>query len=124
MPFVRKTDSQGSQPSTDTRNLFIGRTGELLFFVQNILKPEEPSHNIISIWGQGGVGKSTLLARFIDEAHSAEFKDCCLTALVDERQTTPLSLMEKFAEQLHMKGEFEKALKQYKEALRKQQTER
>ncbi len=49
MPFVRKTDSQGSQPPTDARKLFIGRTGELLFFVQNILKPEEPTHNIISI---------------------------------------------------------------------------
>ena len=50
MPFVRKTNSQGSQPSTDTRKLFIGRTGELLFFAQNILKPEEPIYNIISIW--------------------------------------------------------------------------
>src|SRR6266566_7260770 len=123
MPFVRKADSQGSQPPTDTRNLFIGRTGELLFFVQNILKPEEPTHNIISIWGQGGVGKSTLLARFIDEAHSAEFKDYCLTAIVDERQTTPTSIMEKFADQLHITGDFKKALKQYKEALHKLQTE-
>ncbi|MGZ3615419.1 MAG: hypothetical protein ACXWPS_03755 [Ktedonobacteraceae bacterium] len=26
--------------------------------MQNILKPEEPTHNIISIWGQGGVGKT------------------------------------------------------------------
>ena len=104
MPFVRKADSQGSQPPTDTRNLFIGRTGELLFFVQNILKPEEPTHNIISIWGQGGVGKSTLLSRFIDEAHSAEFKDYCLIATVDELQTTPFSIMEKFATQLHMQG--------------------
>jgi hypothetical protein len=125
MPFIRKTDSQGSQPPPDSRKLFIGRTGELLFFVQNILKPEGPTHNIISIWGQGGVGKSTLLARFIDEAHSTEFKDYCLTALVDERQTTPLSIMEKFADQLHLKGAFEKGLKHYKESLRirMQQTE-
>src|SRR5207248_1355307 len=123
MPFVRKTDSQGFQLPTDTRKLFIGRTGELLFFIQNILKPEEPTHNIISIWGQGGVGKSTLLARFIDEAHSAEFKDYCLTATVDEIQTTPASMMEKFATQLHMQGAFGKALKQYKKVLRTQQTE-
>ncbi len=66
MPFIRKTDSQGSQPSTDTSKLFIGRTGELLFFVQNILKPEEPTHNIISIWGQGGVGKSAFLMRLMN----------------------------------------------------------
>src|SRR6266852_5534028 len=124
MPFVRKTDSQGSQPPTDTRKLFIGRTGELLFFVQNILKPDEPTHNIISIWGQGGVGKSTLLSRFIDEANSADFKDYCLTATVDELQTTPVSIMEKFATQLHMQGAFEKALRHYKEVLRTQQTER
>src|SRR5437588_7270260 len=124
MPFVRKTDSQGSQPPTDTRKLFIGRTGELLFFIQNILKPEEPSHNIISIWGQGGVGKSTLQARFIDEAHSADYKDYCLTATVDELQTTPASIMEKFATQLLMLGAFEKALKHYKKRLRTQQTER
>jgi tetratricopeptide (TPR) repeat protein len=123
MPFVRKTDSQGFQLPTDTRKLFIGRTGELLFFIQNILKPEEPTHNIISIWGQGGVGKSTLLARFIEEAHSAEFKDYCLTATVDEIQTTPASMMEKFATQLHMQGAFGKALKQYKKVLRTQQTE-
>ena len=97
MPFVRKTNPEGSQAPTDTRKLFVGRTGELLFFVQNILKPEEPTHNIISIWGQGGVGKSTLLTRFIDEAHLAEFKDYCLTATVDEIQTTPASIMEKFA---------------------------
>src|SRR5690349_9488728 len=98
MPFVRKTNPEGSQIPTDTRKLFIGRTGELLFFVQNILKPEEPTHNIISIWGQGGVGKSTLLARVIDEAHAAECKDYCLTARVDEIQATPAGIMEELAE--------------------------
>ncbi|MGZ3615416.1 MAG: hypothetical protein ACXWPS_03765 [Ktedonobacteraceae bacterium] len=93
MPFVRKTNPEGSLTPADTRKLFVGRTGELLFFVQNILKPEEPTHNIISIWGHGGVGKSTLLTRFIDEAHSANFQDYCLTATVDELQTTPFSMM-------------------------------
>jgi AAA domain len=119
MPFIKKTDPQSSQPPTDARKIFIGRESELLFFVQNILKPADPTHNIISIWGQGGVGKSTLLARYIDETHTPEFKDYCLTAMVDERQTSSASMMEKFAEQLHLEGDFEKALKQYKEALRK-----
>lgn len=115
MPFIK-------QP-TDARKIFIGRTSELLFFKQNILKPEEPTHNILSISGQGGVGKSTLLAQLIAEAHSTEFKDYCLTAIVDEWQTTPASIMEKFAEQLHIEGKFEKALMQYKEVLWKRQTE-
>ncbi len=119
MPFIKKADLHGLTPPIDARKIFIGRTGELLFFTQNILKPEEPTHNILTISGQGGVGKSTLLARFIDEAHSAEFKDYCLTAIVDEWQMTPTSIMEKFAEQLHIAGKFDKALRQYKEVLRK-----
>jgi type II secretory pathway predicted ATPase ExeA len=119
MPFIRKTDSQGSQPPTDARKIFIGREGELLFFVQNILKLEDPTHNIISISGQGGVGKSTLLARFIDEVHTTDFKDYCFTAIVDERQITPASIMGKIADQLQMTGSFEKALRQYKDTLRK-----
>jgi tetratricopeptide (TPR) repeat protein len=123
MPFVKKNGSQGSLPPTDARNIFIGRTGELLFFMQNILKPADPTHNIISISGQGGVGKSTLLARFIDEARSPNFKDYCLTAMVDERQTTTVSIMEKVADQLGIAGKFEKALRQYKATLRKLQTE-
>ncbi len=123
MPFVKKNDLQGSQPPTDARKIFIGRQGELLFFIQNILKPEDPTHNIISISGQGGVGKSTLLARFIEEAHTTDFKDYCFTAILDERQITPASIMGKFADQLHMTGNFEKAQRRYKEALRKLQAE-
>ncbi len=38
MPFVRKADSPGSQPSTGVRKIFIGRTSELLFFKEHILK--------------------------------------------------------------------------------------
>jgi len=126
MPFVKKTHSQDSQSSSaGVSPIFIGRTGELLFFVHNILKPEAPTHNILSISGQGGVGKSTLLGRFIAEAHEAPFKDYYLTASVDERQATPISMMEKLAQQLHLiGGNFAKALKQYKEALQRRQVER
>ncbi len=123
MPFVKKNDSRGSQSPTDARNLFIGRTGELLFFVQNILKPAEPTHNILSISGQGGVGKSTLLARFIDETHTAAFHDSCLAALVDERHATPINMMEHFTQQLQIMGTFVQALKRYKEAIRLLQAE-
>jgi tetratricopeptide (TPR) repeat protein len=123
MPFVKKNDLQGSQPPTDSRSIFTGRRGELLFFVQNILKPINPTYNIISISGQGGVGKSTLLTRFIDEAHSPTFKDHCLTATVDERQITSVNIMEMFADQLGLKGKFDRALRQYKETLRKMQNE-
>lgn len=123
MPFVKKNDAQGSQPRSDLHKSFIGRTDELHFFIQNILTPEDPTYNILSISGQGGVGKSTLLARFTDEARSPTFKDYCLTAIVDERQTTPVRLMEEFADQLHLKGKFERGLRQYKETLHRLHTE-
>jgi len=60
MPFVKKNDAQGSQPPTDARSIFIGRTGELLFFVQNILQPEDPTYNIISISGPTTCAMSSL----------------------------------------------------------------
>src|SRR5215469_5910571 len=117
MPFIKKSQIQSSLPSTSPRSVFVGRTNELLFFVQQILKPEEPMHNILSIWGQGGVGKTTLLQQFKNQAATADFKAYCLTALVDERQTTPASMMEKFAHQLYLGNNFGKALCRYKEAL-------
>ena len=123
MPF-KNTDSKGSQPSTDGQKVFIGRNTELHFFRDKILKPKDPTYNIVSVSGQGGVGKSTLLKRFIEEARKPDFKDYCLTALIDERQTTPASMMEKFADQLPMESDFEKALRQYKEVLYKLQDER
>jgi tetratricopeptide (TPR) repeat protein len=123
MPFIKKNDAQAVQPPTDARTLFIGRMGELLFFVQNILKPEVPTHNIISISGQGGVGKSTLLTRMIAEAHGPNFKDFCQTALVDERQTSAVSIMQKFADQLRLEGEFKKVLHRYEEAVLKLKTD-
>ena len=121
MPFIKKNDPKKSPVSAKTRKTFIGRSNELRFFVECVLKPEEVIHNIISISGQGGVGKSTLLTQFIDEANAIHYKDYCLTALVDERQATPTSMMERFADQLSIKGEFEKAVNQYNEALRKLQ---
>ena len=44
--------------------------------------------------------------------------------MLDERQATPVSIMEKFAEQLRLTGKFERALKLYRETSRRMQTER
>lgn len=118
MPF-KKTSSKHLRAPLVANTTFIGRTEELRFFVEHILKPEEPDHNIISVSGQGGVGKSTLLIRFIDEIQNTHFRGFCVAAIVDERQTTPSKIMEKFADQLHITGEFEKALNDYKEVLRR-----
>ncbi len=126
MPFKRNIPRNMPQAG-DIKDIFIARADELLFFIQRILEPEEPEYNIISISGQGGVGKSTLVNRFIEEAHASSFKDYCLTARVNERQATPANIMERFAEQLREKNhplkEFEEKLTRYKELIRRIQTE-
>src|SRR5258708_8069140 len=119
MPFIKKNDQQGTQPAHEAQKVFVGRTNELRFFIEHILKPEDPTYNIVSIYGDGGVGKSTLLNRFVEEANAPNYKEACLLALVDERQATVASMMEKFAEQLHMRNEFKRALLQYKDAIHK-----
>ena len=90
-----------------------------------MLRPVEPLYNLISVWGAAGVGKSTLLTRFRDTAHSTEFKDVCLTALVDEWPLTPVHLMERVAAQLRSAGAplvaFERTLARHMEAMRYQQ---
>ena len=120
MPFKKTNpDSKDARSLAEARKVFIGRTSELLFFIQHVLEPEDPIYHIISISGQGGVGKSTLLNYFIDETHGVNFKDYCMVAQVNERQTTPADIMEKFAKQLSLKRDFKKALSQYKETLRR-----
>ena len=124
MPFKKQT-TRSTSLTTDTKSIFIARANELLFFIHHILEPEEPSYNILSISGQGGVGKSTLINRFIEEANTTNFKDYCVTSKVDERQTTPASIMEHFANQFRDAGQslkkFESALADYKESLRRVQ---
>src|SRR5947209_7974090 len=99
MPFKKNTP-RGPQQPADAKRIFVGRTDQVRFFIHNILEPDDPTHNIISISGQGGVGKTTLVDRFIDEAHATNFKEYCLTAKVNERQPTPASVMERFADVL------------------------
>src|SRR5437764_10881429 len=105
MPFVKQTDLKdqpASRNATDT--IFVGRTKELDFFQEHILKPEDPTYNIISVFGQGWVGKTELLHQFIKKASLPEYKDYCLIALVNERQSTVDKMMETFANQLHIEG--------------------
>jgi tetratricopeptide (TPR) repeat protein len=127
MPFIKKSNVKQVNAATETRKIFIGRADELHFFVEHILSPEEPTYNILSISGNGGVGKSTLLARYSEEIRSPRFREYCMSAFVDEQQPTPDGVMEKFAEQLSKAGaplvKFEKELTRYKEVAHKLQIE-
>ena len=121
MPFVKQTALTSRRPRSEVRDRFIGRTSELHMFREHMLKPEDPAYNVLSVWGPAGVGKTTLLARLRDEARTADFKNSCLTALVDERQGTPADLMARCAAQLRMAGAplaaFEQVAARYKQAL-------
>lgn len=119
MPFVKQTVTTMRQPGSSVRNRFIGRANELHVFREYVLKPEDPTYNVLSVWGTSGIGKTSLLTRLRDEARTADFKDFCLTALVETRQGTPADLMARCAAQLRAAGTplaaFEQALARYKQ---------
>ena len=96
---------------------FIGRTADIEYFQESILKAASPRHNIISISGESGVGKTELLERFLDITREAEYKDSCVAALVDEAGLTLDFILERFAEQLHLGGKLKKALDDYRSVL-------
>ena len=123
MPFVDGATLKQYQYSTEVKQLFVGRGREIHYFIHAILKPKNPEHNIVAIYGQAGIGKSYLLVRLIEEACASNFKDYCKTAMVDERQPTPINIMECFAGQLRVEGKFVKSLERYKEALRQARNE-
>src|SRR5438128_11980524 len=102
MPFIKRANLKHPHSVTDTRKIFVGRTYELQFFIENILEPEEPTYNIVSIFGAGGVGKSTILSRVIKELSDSKYKDYCRSTLVDERHKISVRLMERFAIQMHL----------------------
>lgn len=113
MSLVKGTNPQTIQIAK------IVRSRELASFVQAILVPEHMSYTIVWVSGIGGIGKSVLLEQFREKTCETGFKDYCLMALVDERQSTPVSIMATFAEQLRRAGhpltKFEKELVSCKE---------
>jgi len=88
----------------DMRPSFIGRAKELGLFREQVLHPDEPSAHLLSIWGPLGVGTSALLAQFHKETHVDPFQDQCLTAFVNVRMKSPLSIMIELARQFRVVG--------------------
>jgi tetratricopeptide (TPR) repeat protein len=103
---------------------FIGRTAEIEYFRESILKAAAPDRNIISISGESGVGKSELLEHFLEITRGAEFKDSCIAALVDEADLTLDFILERFAGQLHLDGKLKKSLDDYRTVLLNLQSDR
>jgi tetratricopeptide (TPR) repeat protein len=81
---------------------FVGREEQVNLFRQNLELPLEDSrrHFLFNVWGQGGVGKSTLLRQFRQIASGAKI----ITALTDEGEKSVPEVMGRLAEQLEQQG--------------------
>ena len=89
---------------------FTGRRDQLDFFRQNISSDSENRSLITNIYGQGGVGKTTLLDnyRIIAEEHGA------IVVLLDERISSLLEALSSIATQIHRKdASFKEFLDKY-----------
>lgn len=78
---------------------FVGREEHLTAFRYNLTLPPLDWCFLFSVWGQGGVGKSTLLRQFQAIAEQSG----CLTALTNDSETNVLETMVRLANQLQGK---------------------
>jgi ABC-type lipoprotein export system ATPase subunit len=79
---------------------FIGREVEIEGFRHNLKLPYDDRKYILNIFGQGGIGKTTLLKRFQILAS----EQGSITALTDESQVDILEVLGTLAEQLKKQG--------------------
>ena len=81
---------------------FVGREDQVNQFRQNLTLPPEDDRRrfIYNVWGQGGVGKSTLLRQFRKIADEAKI----ISAYIDEAEKTIPEVMGRLAEDLERQG--------------------
>jgi hypothetical protein len=81
---------------------FVGREDQVNQFRQNLALPPEDDRRrfIYNVWGQGGVGKSTLLRQFRKIADEAKI----ISAYIDEAEKTIPEVMGRLAEDLEQQG--------------------
>ncbi|MEH2037480.1 tetratricopeptide repeat protein [Nostoc sp.] len=81
---------------------FVGREDQVNQFRQNLALPSEDDrrHFVYNVWGQGGVGKSTLLRQFRKIADEAKI----ISAYIDEAEKTIPEVMGRLAEELERQG--------------------
>ncbi len=97
---------------------FVGRTEQQQVFTENFAG-DEPKWVVLSVTGEGGVGKSTLLKRYTQLAQGDEIN--ANVVYCDDHQYTPVDAMAVIAEQLEKLGieskKFNERYKKYRETL-------
>jgi tetratricopeptide (TPR) repeat protein len=100
MPLPQKPKSRNAHLKQQQKSLFVGRENHLTTFRYNLTRPPEDWCFLFNIWGQGGVGKTTLLGQFRKLAGEAAF----VSAKTDDTDTTVPEAMARFAAQLAQVG--------------------
>jgi tetratricopeptide (TPR) repeat protein len=97
---------------------FVGRSEQQRVFQENFTG-DEPAWMVLSVTGEGGVGKSTLLKRYTQLAQAPEIN--ANVVYCDDHQYTPVDAMVAVAEQLGKLGieskNFNERHKKYRETL-------
>lgn len=97
---------------------FVGRAEQLKVFTDNF-SGDVPNWMVLSITGEGGVGKSTLLKRYTQECQRPEIN--ANVVLCDDHQYSPVDAMAAIADQLKNLGieskNFNERQKKYRETL-------
>ncbi|BBD59222.1 tetratricopeptide repeat protein [Nostoc sp. HK-01] len=104
---------------------FVGREEQVNLFRKNLELPLEDSrrHFLFNIWGQGGVGKTTLLRQFRQIVEGAKI----IPAYVDEGEKSVPEVMGRLAEDLeqqgHRLGQFTERYKVYRQKRQELETD-
>lgn len=100
------------------QSTFVGREEHITAFRYNLVLPPADWCFLFSVWGQGGVGKSTLLRQFRRLAEEAGF----LTVYTSDSDSNVLEVMGRVAEQLEQQGHrLDPFAERYKVYLQKKQ---
>jgi tetratricopeptide (TPR) repeat protein len=116
----KKHKSQEEILKQQQQSNFVGREKQITLFRRNLelLLQDERRRFIFNVWGQGGVGKTTLLRQFRTIAEEAK----AIAAYTDEGEKSVPEVMASLAKQLEQQGhKLEKFSECYKIYRQKQQ---